>query len=162
MYEFKTNDLIESVLYNKHKIKSYFKYRKLIHRLKKLSPDYNTLEIIYDFIDQLNFAYFYCLNEDNTLFIANSRKGKNKLGEKSLMYKNSDVKILIKLQADDIITMDISRNMGYSNTTISFKNGEAAINNKLEEQLFINCTDLIMDSLCKIIKKYRKFRRIKW
>lgn len=163
MYEFKTNDLIESVLYNKHKISSYIKYRKLLYKIKKISPDYNTLEVIYEFIDQLNFAYFYCLDDDNKLFIANSRKDKKKAAEKSLIYKTKNTTILIKLQPDDMITIDIERYMGYKKTIINFKNGEAGdfITNKLEEQLFINCIDLFMDELCKIIKKYRKFRRIK-
>lgn len=164
MYEFKTNDLIEVVLHDKHKIRSYIKYRKLLHKIKKISPDYNTLEVIYEFIDQLNFSYFYCLDNDNTLFIGNSRKDKKKIDEKSLIYKNKSVTILIKLQSDGMITLDIERYMGYKKTVISFKNGEAngIINNKLEEQLFINCIDLIMDALYKTIKKYRKFRRIKW
>ena len=136
----------------------------MIHKLKKLSPDYRTLEIIYEFIEQLNFAYFYCLDDDNHLFIGDSRKGKNKSDDKSLIYKDNSVNILLKLQPNDIITIDIERYMGYKKTSITFKNGEAGdfINNKLEEQLFINCTDLIMDALCKTIKKYRKFRRIKW
>lgn len=161
--DFNTNDLIEVILYDKHKVRSYIKYKKLIHTLKKITPDYNTLEIIYNFIDQLNFAYFYCLDGDNHLFIGDSRKNKNKTNEKSLIYKDNSVTILIKLKPDDIISIDIERYMGYKKTCIDFKNNESnIINNKLEEQLFINCTDLIMDSLCKTIKKYRKFRRIKW
>lgn len=163
MYNFKTNELIETILYDKQKIRSYIKYRKLIRKLKKITPDYNTLEIIYDFMDQLNFAYFHCLDEDNHLFIGDSRKNKNKSNEKSLIYKDKSVSILFKLEPNDIIAIDIERYMGYKKTYISFKNNETnIINNKLEEQLFINCTDLLMDSLCKIIKRYRKFRRIKW
>ena len=164
MYNFNTNDLIEAVLYNDNKIKSFIKYKRLLHKLKRLSPDYNTLEIIYEFIDQLNFAYFYCLNEDDHLFIGSSRKDKKKIEEKSLIYKDKSVTILIKLEADQNITIDIDRYMGYKKTSISFTNGDASgiINNKLEEQLFINCTDLIMDALIKTIRKYRRFRKIKW
>lgn len=163
MYTFKTNDLIEVVLYDKHKIKSYIKYRKLLRKIKKISPDYNTLEVIYEFLDQLNFAYFCCLDDSNNLFIGDSRKDKKKPDEKCLIYKDKSVTILLKLQPDDMITMDIERYMGYKKTIFTFKNGEAAqfITNKLEEQLFINCIDLIMDALCRTIKKYRKFRRIK-
>ena len=74
MYNFTSNQLIEAVLYDKHKIRSYINYLKLLRKLKKISPDYNTLEVIYEFIDQLNFAYFYCLDDTNRLFIKNSRK----------------------------------------------------------------------------------------
>lgn len=163
MYTFNTNELIEVVLYDKHKIKSYIKYKKLLHKIKKISPDYDTLEVIYEFIDQLNFAYFYCL-DGNNLFIGDSRKDKKKYNEKSLIYKNKNVTILIKLLPDKIIEMNIERYMGYKKTIISFKDGEAGsyINNKLEEQLFINCIDLLMNALYETIKKYRKFRRIKW
>lgn len=164
MYKFETNELIEAVLYDKNRIKSFINYIRLIRKLKKLNPDYNTFEIIYQFMDQLNFAYFYCLDDDNHLFIGNSRKDKKNPDEKSLVYKDNSVKILIILQEDENITIDIERYMGYKKTVISFKNGDASnlINNKLDEQLFINCTDLIMDALCKTIKRYRKFRRIKW
>jgi hypothetical protein len=164
MYTFKTNELIEVVLYSDRKIKSYIKYLKLIRKLRKISPDYNTLEVIYEFMDQLNFAYFYCLDDDNHLFIGGSRKDKKKTNEKSLMYKDGSVTMLIILEENETITIDISRYMGYKHTSISFRSGqtEGLINNKLEEQLFINCTDLIMDALIKTIKRYRKFRRIKW
>ena len=53
--------------------------------------------------------------------------------------------------------------MGYKETIFTFKDGGAGlhIDNELEEQLFINCTNLLMDELYKTIKKYRRFRRLK-
>lgn len=157
MYKFNSNELIEAVLYNEHKIKSYFKYRLLLHKIKKLNPDYNTLEIIYEFIEQLNFAYFHCLNNDNKLFIADSRKRNQLYNEKSLMYKDETVSILLKLKPENTITLHIKRTMGYSETSITFTNGEITLDNKLEEQLFINCTNLIMNEVYRLIKKYRYF-----
>lgn len=159
MYDFKTNDLIEVVLYNKNKIRSYIKYRKLLRKIKKISPDYTTLETIYEFIDQLNFAFFYCLDDTNKLFIKNSRKDKNDSTKKALMYKDSNVTITLGLNPNEVINLEIERHMGYKRTSIEFKNGQAVINNDLEAQLFINCTNIIMDELYKTIKKYRYYRR---
>lgn len=163
MNNFKSNDLIEAVLYNNKNISSYIKYRKLLRKIKRISPDYSTLEVIYDFIDQLNYAYFYCLTDENHLFIGDSRNKKEKEKTKSLIYKDNSVTIMIILKPNDTITLDINRYMGYKHTTITFKNGDAGkyIDNKLQEQLFINSTNLIMDELYKNIKKYRKFRSIK-
>lgn len=162
MYNFKTNDLIEVVLYNKNKIKSFINYIKLLYKIKRISPNYSTLEVIYEFIDQLNFAYFYCLDQDNKLFIKNSRRdSKDKNTRKSLIYKDNSVTITITLNPSNSITLDIERHMGYKQTSITFNNGEPIINNKLEEQLFINCTNVIMDELYNTVKKYRHFRRLK-
>lgn len=156
---FKTNELIESVLYSKNSIKSYFKYRVLLWKIRKSTPDYNTLNTIYDFIDQLNFAYFHCLDDDNRLFINDSRTKKS--DDRSLIYKDDSVRIILKLKQEDIITLHIERTMGYKQTSITFSNGQVQLSNVLEEQLFINCTNLIMNELYRMIKKYRKFGRIR-
>lgn len=156
---FKSNELIEAVLFNKHKIKSYINYRILLWKIRKTTPDYNTLNTIYDFIDQLNFAYFHCLNNDNYLFINDSRTKKS--DDRSLIYRDNSVKIVIKLKQNDMITLHIERTMGYSQTSITFSNGQVQLANKLDEQLFINCTNLIMNELYRMIKKYRKFGRIR-
>lgn len=163
MVEFNSNELIEAVLYSDTKIKSFINYIKLLRKIKKISPDYKTLETIYEFIDQLNYAYFYCLDDTNHLFIKESRKKNNKPEYKSLIYKDHSVTMSLILKSDDYITLDIERHMGYKQTSITFKNREAGqhINTKLEQQLFINCTNLIMNELYKTVKKYRKFGRIK-
>lgn len=164
MLTFNSNDFIDVILYDKNKIKSYIKYRKLLYKIKRISPDYKTLEVIYEFMDQLNYAYFYCLDDDNHLFIGNSRdKKKDKNNNKSLVYKDSSVTISFILKSDSFIELNIKRYMGYKETVFTFKDGGAGlyINNKLEEQLFINCTNLLMDELYKTIKKYRRFRRLK-
>lgn len=159
MYEFKSNELIEAVLYNENKIKSYINYRILLWKIKRSTPDYNTFLTIYDFIDQLNFAYFHNLDESNSLFIyeTNSKKENR---DKSLIYKDSNVKIVLFLKPNNTITLHITRNMGYKQTSITFSNGEVNLQNKLEEQLFINCTNLIMNELYRMVKKYRDFGRI--
>lgn len=161
MYNFKTNELIEAVLYNKNKIKSFINYLKLLYKIKRISPDYSTLETIYEFIDQLNFAYFYCLDDSNKLFIRDSRKDSKDKNNKALMYKDNSVTITLTLIPENTISLNIERHMGYKKTSITFENGEPAINNRLEEQLFINCTNVIMDELYNTVKKYRHFRRIR-
>lgn len=160
MYNFKTNELIEAVLYNKRNVKSYIKYRLLLRKIKKLNPDYNVLEVIYDFMDQLNFAYFHCLNNENKLFIGDSRKRNQLNNEKSLLYRDENVNIMIRLKPENTLNLTIKRSMGYTETSITFSNGEVQLENKLEEQLFINCTNLIMNELYKIIKRYRYFGRL--
>lgn len=167
MYNFKTNDLIEAVLYNKNRIKSFINYLKLLYKIRRISPDYATLEIIYEFIDQLNFAYFYCLDDSNKLFIKDSRKdSKNKKDnddkfKRSLIYKDRSTTITLTLIPNNIISLEIERLMGYKKTSITFEDEQAVLNNKLEEQLFINCTNVIMDELYNTVKKYRHFRRLR-
>lgn len=158
MYKFETNELIEAVLYNDNKITSFFKYLILLRKIKKSTPDYNTLLTIYDFIDQLNFAYFHCLNDNNRLFINDSRKNK-KDPTRSLIYKDDTVKIVLFLKEYNMITVHIERAMGYPQTSFTFSSSKIDIDNKLEEQLFINCTNLIMNELYRLVKKYRKFGR---
>lgn len=155
------NEFMEVLLYDKHRIRSYIKYRLLLYKIKRSVPDYNTLCNIYDFLDKLNYAYFHCINAIDRLFIGDSRNTRsNKIHNKSLIYKDDNVKILFILKEDDIITLHIERHMGYTSTSITFKNGEVKLKNKLEEQLFINCTNLLMNELYRIIKKYRRFGRI--
>lgn len=158
--DFKTNELIEAVLYNKHKIKSFIKYRILLRKIKKSTPDYNTFLVIYDFLDQLNFAYFHCLSDENHLFIQNSRKNKRE-EIKALRYKDDSVDVIITLSDNEDINIVIKRPMGYSQTIINIHNKEADLGNVLDEQLIINITNLIMNELYRMIKKYRKFGRLK-
>ena len=167
MYKsFKSNELIEAVLFNKHRIKSYIKYRILLWKIRKTTPDYNTLNTIYDFIDQLNFAYFHCITNDDHLFINDSRadsrdKKSKKSNNRSLMYIDNSVKITIELKQNDMITLHIERTMGYPKTSFTFANGDSSqLENVIDEQLFINCTNLIMNELYRMIKKYRRFGRI--
>lgn len=160
MNEFKTiNKLMEAVLYSDNRIKSYINYRILLYNIKRSTPSYDNLLEIYDFILFLNFAYFHCLTDEDHLFIADSRKGKDKNNEKSLIYKDQYVKIVLKLKPGNIITLHIDRAMGYPNTSITFEDGKAKINDVIEQQLFINCTNLIMNELYRMIKKYRKYGR---
>lgn len=160
-YEFKRNILIDTVLYNdtENKIKSYINYRKLLFNIKRSTPSYDNLIEIYDFILFLNFAYFHCLTDEDHLFIAESRKGKSNIQDKSLIYKDDTVKILLKLKPGNMITLHIDRVMGYPSTSITFEDGNAIINDVIEQQLFINCTNMIMNELYKMIKKYRRFGR---
>ena len=129
MYNFKSNELIDAVLYNKNKFKSYIRYTKLLYKIKRISPDYTTLETIYEFIDQLNFAYFYCLDDTNKLFIKNSRKDKDDNTKKALIYKDTNVTITLGLNPNEMISLEIERHMGYKKTSIEFKNGQAITNN---------------------------------
>ena len=160
-YEFKRNILIDTVLYNdtENKIKSYIYYSKMLFNLKRSTPSYDNLIEIYDVILFLNFAYFHCLTDEDHLFIAESRKGKSNIQDKSLIYKDDTVKILLKLKPGNMITLHIDRVMGYPNTSITFEDGNAVINDIIEQQLFINCTNMIMNELYRMIKKYRRFGR---
>ncbi len=155
----KNNRFIDAVLYNDNKIKSFINYIILLRDIRKSSPSYSNLLEIYDFIIFLNFTYFHCLNDSNHLFIAESRKGKDKNQEKSLIYKDENVKMILKLKPKNIITLHISRNMGYTDTSITFEDGNAELTSKIQEQLFINCTNLIMNELYRMVKKYRKYGR---
>lgn len=163
MYNFKTNELIEAVLYSKRKISSWIKYRRLLWKIRRSTPDYKTLLVIYEFIDQLNFAYFHSLTDTDHLFINDSRKNKKDEYSKSLMYKDKSngIELTVYLKEYNSITLHIKRNMGYMQTSITFADGQLELNNPLEEQLFINCTNLIMNELYRMIKKYRKFGRLK-
>lgn len=161
MNKYTPNELIEAVLYDKHRIKSYINYLKVLWKIKRSTPDYNELLLIYDFLEQLNFAYFHCLDKDNHLFIYNSSDtDKKKKDNKALHYKDDSVDIIIYLKPDNIITIVVKRKMGFKETHITFSDGNAKINNELEEQLFINCIHLIMDELYQMIRKYRKFGRM--
>lgn len=161
MYDFRHNELIDAVLYSKHRIRSWFNYRRLLRKIKKSTPDYKMLITIYEFIDQLNFAYFHVLSDTDHLFIRDSRKSKKDESVKSLLYKDTGVEIILFLKEYSTITLHIKRGMGYAQTSITFSDGQAVLNNELEEQLFINCTNLIMNELYRMIKKYRKFGRLK-
>ena len=155
---FESNELIEAVLYNKHRIRSYISYRILLYKIKRSTPNYNMLNTIYNFIDQLNFAYFHCLTDDDLLFILDNRNKNNK--NRSLVYKDGNTEIVFYLKPDNIITLKVRRKMGYKETSYTFKDSESNfLNNKLEEQLFINCTNLLMNELYRMVKKYRKFAR---
>jgi hypothetical protein len=105
-----------------------------------------------DFIKALEITYLYPNNTDCNIFTVKCRPDESALCVKANKY----TRVLIILGKVDntnhiriqIITGDKKR------SEISFKEGEAKIENIHDEQLFININDWIMNTFVKLLVEY--------
>ena len=145
----------------KYDLKSYLELRKLIKQLKKTSPDYDMLMSIYEFIRLLEDIYMYS-SSDTTHNLFSGTLPTNNYDGGAFIYKEEyfNIKFLLRNQ-DRSINIETERQMKLKKekNKISFRDGEAEINNKYEEEYFQFIIACIMNALIDLIKYYYKNKR---
>jgi hypothetical protein len=160
--EERLNTFIEPIVNKrkKHDLRAYIQMRKLCKKLKKISPSFDMLMEIHTFLLLIEKVYMHSSNNKyHHLFSAtlpNNYKGG------AFIYKedNFSIKFLLR-SSDKTINIETERSMisKKEKNVISFKDGEAVINNKYEEEAFQFIIACIMDGLIELIEYYYKNKK---
>lgn len=131
------------------KILHRIKFKKYLKSLKKVSPDYYSLCEICDFF-RASIFMLYKDNHDATY--------DRKTGERKMSFRINNHIINIKLSKGERINIEISRNGNIRNkSSISFVDQSYRCESKLEEKMFCNIIDIIMDDVTKqLLEIYNK------
>lgn len=159
----KLNIFIEPIIEkrSKHDLKSYIKMRKLCKKLKKTSPDFNMLMEIHRFLLIIEKVYMHSSNDDRHNLFSATLPTKDYDGG-AFIYKeeNFNIKFLLR-SCDRTINIETERIMRSNKVKdkISFRDGEAIITNKYEEEAFQFIIACVMDGLVELIQYYYKNKR---
>lgn len=150
-------------IYNKKKYSliDYIKFRLFLRKLKKITPNFDMLMEIYDFLKILKMVYMYNPDMEHCKMYASNKNSTNmivfdaKKGFNVHISLNEDTRVItIKiLRLSDMVS---KKAMG---SEMSFRDGEAVISDINEENLFINIINYIMDSAVDLLKYYYKNKR---
>jgi len=130
--------------------KMWFKY-KLKKRLKLLSPGFNCMVDIAEFLYYLDLLYLF---ENDADINGISGVLKSNLKQCTIIVKpNKAQTIKITLTAPNYITIETANN-GKLRNKISFEDGEAEVDTIYRRKLFLTIIDCLMDSFTKVLLKY--------
>lgn len=165
----KVNEFIKPIIMRKHKfdIKAWFAYKKLIKKCKKLSPSFEQMCSIAEFIKILRESYMYCNNENLHLFIGTIPKGYTGDTACSMFYKkkdpNDDFSILfIMLKDESSINIEIERkgqNTKSEKEQILNVDAGYEFKNIYEQEKFLFIISCLMDGVCELITYYFKNKK---
>jgi hypothetical protein len=159
------NEYIKPIILKKKgfNIKSWLAYRKLIKKCKKLSPTFNQMCEIAEFLEILRESYMYGNSSKFHLFTGTLPKGYNKFNACSMFYKEEDnfsiAFVLIK--TDRSINIEINRRGQTTSEKehISFRDGEYQFKNIYDQEKFLFITSCLMSGVCELITHYYKNKK---
>ena len=134
----------------------WLELRKLRKRMSKLSPDFNMLMAIAEFIRSLEIIYNYSNDETCQIYSMNS---KNKDGNTSLFINVYNGYIEYQLSYPNIITVKMHRSTG--NKLMSqwrFADGECELVNRETEMLMERIIRATMDAFMKLYTDYYLYK----
>ena len=150
----------------KHKLdlKAWIAYKKLIKKCKKLSPSFDQLCEIAEFIKILRETYMYGNSEDLHLFIGTIPKGYSGDTACSMFYKQKDHFTIgfVMLKPERSINIEIDRkgqNIKSEKELISFIEGEYELKDEYDKEKFLFITSCLMDGVCELITYYYKNKK---
>lgn len=160
------NEYVKPIIMKKRKfdIKAWLVYRKLIKKCKKLSPSFNQMCEIAEFIEILRESYMYGNNDSFHLFTGTLPKGYTKLNACSMFYKEKDNFTIgfVLLKDKRTINIEIDRR-GQSTRSekeyISFSDGEYQFKNIYDQEKFLFITSCLMSGVCELISYYFKNKK---
>lgn len=160
------NEYIKPIIMRKHKfdIRAWISYRKLIKKCKKLSPTFNQMCEIAEFIEILRESYMYGNNDNFHLFTGTLPKGYNRLNACSMFYKEKDNFTIgfVLLKDDRTINIEIDRRgqtIKSEKERISFIDGQYEFKNIYDQEKFLFITSCLMDGVCELITYYFKNKK---
>ena len=160
------NEFIKPIVMRKHKfdIKAWIAYRKLIRKCKKLSPSFNQMCKIAEFIDILRSTYMYSNNDELHLFTGTLPKGYLKTTACSMFYKRKNHFSIgfVLLKDSRTINIEIERcgqNIKSEKEYISFIDGEYEFKDIYDQEKFLFITSCLMDGVCELITYYFKNKK---
>ena len=160
------NEYIKPIIMKKHKhdIKAWIAYRKVIKKCKKLSPSFNQMCEIADFIDILRESYMYGNNDNFHLFTGTLPKGYTRINACSMFYKEKDNFTIgfVLLKDTRTINIEIDRRgqtIKSEKEYISFIDGQYVFKNIYDQEKFLFITSCLMNGVCELITNYYKNKK---
>lgn len=160
------NEYVKPIIMKKHKfdIKAWIAYKKLIKKCKKLSPSFDQLCDIDEFIKILRESYMYANNDKFHLFTGTPPKGYHNYNSCSMFYeeKNEFTIKFILIKPSKTINIEINRkgqNTNSDKEKISFKEGEYQFKSIYDQEKFLFITSCLMDGVCELITYYFKNKK---
>lgn len=141
----------------KHDFKSYIELRKLIKKINKVSPSFDMMIEIYEFLKIIRNVYMYADYENHNLFLAETPKNY----DAAMIYKESNftIKYVLK-KKNKLIMIEITRNtIKEDKEVISFCEGDEVIHDIYDEQKFLFIISCLMNSVVNLMKYYYTNKR---
>lgn len=155
------NEFIKPIIMRKHKhdIKALKEYKKLIKKCKKLSPSFDQMCSIAEFLDILRESYMYGNNDNFHLFTGTLPKGYTRVNACSMFYKDKDNFSIgfILLKDTRTINIEIDRRgqtIKSEKERISFIDGQYEFKNIYDQEKFLFITSCLMEGVCELITYY--------
>ena len=158
--EMRMNVFIEPILNKKKKfhLSSYIQLRLLIKKLRKSSPDFNTMLEIYDFLILLNKLYMYCNYGNHNLFSCTT----GKQFDAAFVYEqdNFSIKFGLVKESRQINILIERRFVGQrEKEQISFYEGEDIIKDKYDEEKFLFIISCLTNGVIDLLKYFYKNKK---
>jgi hypothetical protein len=160
------NTYIEPIIMRKRKfdIKAWIIYRKLIKKCKKISPSFDQMCEIAEFVEILRESYMYGNNDNFHLFTGTLPKGYSKVDSCSMFYREKDSFTIgfVLLKDKRTINIEIERRgqtIKSEKEHISFKDGEYQFKDIYDQEKFLFITACLMDGVCELITYYFKNKK---
>lgn len=161
-----TNEFIKPIVMKrkKHDFKAWIEYRKIIKKCNKLSPSFNQICEISDFLNILRESYMYGNSDSFHLFLGVLPRNHTKLDSCSVFYKDKDKFSIgfILLKETRTINIEIERrgqNIKSEKEHISFVEGEYKFKDIYDQEKFLFITSCLMDGVVELIEYYYKNKR---
>lgn len=148
-------------IYNKKRFnfKLWWKYRKFLKKLKRVSPSFGMLWQMADFIKLLEKVYMYDNSPENELY--SSRK--YDFGYNGFIISEKAYKVVVKLESDkQKISIEITRNNGTKmiNSYICIDEKWKNEINTDDELLIENVINIITSKFSDLLQKYYNARPV--
>lgn len=160
------NEFIEPIVIKKkkHDFKAWIKYKKIIKKCKKLSPSFNQMCEISNFLEILRTSYMYGNSDNFHLFLGTLPKNYTKKNACSMFYKQgNDFSIgFILIKTDKTINISIRRGGQNRNEVenISFVDGTYQFKDIYDQEKFLFITSCLMTGVVELITYYYKNKKL--
>lgn len=160
------NEYVKPIIMKKRRfnIKAWIAYKKIIKKCKTISPSFDQMCEIADFIEILRESYMYGNNDNFHLFIGTLPKGYNRNTACSMFYKEKNGFSIgfVLLKDTREINIEIDRrgqNIKSEKETISFIDGQYKFKNIYDQEKFLFITSCLMDGVSELITYYYKNKK---
>lgn len=162
----KINEYVNPIIMRKRKfdIRAWIAYRRITKKCKKISPSFDDMCNIAEFLEIIRESYMYGNNDAFHLFTGTLPKGYTKLNACSMFYKEKDnFSIAFVLLKDSrTINIEIDRRgqtIKSEKERITFKDGEYAFTSVYDQEKFLFITSCLMEGVCELITYYYKNKK---
>ena len=145
----------------KRHFKSWRLLRKTIRKMKKISPDFETMMDIWKLLEVCNYSYMYAYHNNTTLnlFLGTTKDNKSH----SMIYIENELSIKFLLRRgkydNNSINIEIKRSENSIPEVIQFIDGQFNIKSIKEEEMFLFITSCLMNGASEVMKYYYKHKR---
>lgn len=136
----------------KYDLIGYIKYRKFLRQLDKVTPNYDMLVQVRDFLNTLERVYMYSNDIHDKLYSITDSKNITFI----LQVENGYIRFV--MNNDKSTTITVNHNKTKLKSTITFTE-DSIIQNEDDIHLLSNIANWLMDAVKELIIKYYNIRR---